>query len=142
MTINADRDPVLLDTSAAVALLVADHAHHDTTFDSLADGVLGLAGHAAFETFSVLTRLPPPNRLAETAVTRLLLANFPETRFLDAGRAAELFRELAGHRLAGGAVYDALVAATAREHGLTLVSRDQRALNTYRRIGVDLHLLP
>jgi predicted nucleic acid-binding protein len=104
--------------------------------------VLGLAGHAAFETFSVLTRLPPPNRLTGSAVTRLLLDNFPETRFLSSARAAELFADLAAQRLAGGAVYDALVAATAREHGLTLVSRDQRALNTYRRIGVDLHLLP
>ena len=72
MQINAESDPLLLDTSAAVALVVSDHAHHDTTFDALADRELGLAGHAAFETYSVLTRLPPPNRLTASAVTWLL----------------------------------------------------------------------
>ena len=50
---------LLVDTSVAVALTVADHEHHVATFEALGDRRLGLAGHAAFETFSVLTRLPP-----------------------------------------------------------------------------------
>jgi len=36
----------------------ADHEHHETTFEALAHRRLGLSGHAAFETFSVVTRLP------------------------------------------------------------------------------------
>jgi len=133
--------PTLLDTSAAVAFLVADHQHHNATFEALAPRQLGLAGHAAFETFSVLTRLPPPARRTPAAVSRLLAANFPHTRFLSGERAAELLASLAGNGLAGGAVYDALVGAVAREHGLTLVTRDKRALDIYRALDVTVELL-
>lgn len=134
-------NPTLLDTSAAVAFLVADHKHHDATFEALAQRQLGLAGHAAFETFSVLTRLPPPARRTPAAVSRLLAANFPHTCFLSGGRAAVLLAALAGNGLAGGAVYDALVAATALEHELTLATRDKRALDTYRTLDVTVELL-
>jgi predicted nucleic acid-binding protein len=139
--ISTDRAPLLLDTSTAVAFCVADHAAHDATFAALADDELGLAGHAAFETFSVLTRLPPPARLTAAAASRLLAANFPQSRFLSAARAAELLTSLAAHRVTGGSVYDALVGAAALEHGLRLVSRDRRALGTYRELGVDVAVL-
>lgn len=43
--------------------------------------------------------------------------------------------------IGGGAVYDALVAAAAIEHGLPLVSRDQRALQTYQTMGAELVLM-
>ena len=39
------------------------------------------------------------------------------------------------------AVYDALVGACAREHGLTLATRDQRALRTYHALEVAVELL-
>lgn len=133
--------PTLLDTSAAVAFLVPDHKHHDATFGALAQRQLGLAGHAAFETFSVLTRLPPPARRTPAAASRLLAANFPHTRFLSGDRAAALLTSLAGNGLAGGAVYDALVGAAAVEHELTLVTRDKRALDTYRALDVTVELL-
>lgn len=132
---------VLLDTSAAVPFVVADHEHHETAFTTLAGRQLGLAGHAAFETFSVLTRLPAPARRTAAAVSRLLAANFPHSRFLSPGRAAELLEQLAEHGIAGGSVYDALVGATAVEHRLALVTRDRRALDTYRQLGVDIELL-
>lgn len=132
---------VLLDTSAAVPFVVADHEHHDETFLALADRRLGLAGHAAFETFSVLTRLPAPARRTAAAVSRLLTANFQHGRFLGAGRTAQLLERLAGHGIAGGSVYDALVGATAVEHGLPLATRDRRALDTYRELGVDVELI-
>ena len=38
-------------------------------------------------------------------------------------------------------MYDALVGAVAAQHGLTLVSRDRRALDTYRALGVTVELL-
>lgn len=138
---SGSRPVTLVDTSAAVALLVVDHRYHQATFDALAGRQLGLAGHAAFETFSVLTRLPPPARRTPSAVRRLLASNFPESRFLSAELAATVLDELAGHGLAGGAVYDALVGACALEQGLTLASRDQRALSTYRELGVDVEMI-
>lgn len=138
---SGDRPPLLLDTSAAVPFSLADHAAHDATFAALEDRDLGLAGHAAFETFSVLTRLPPPSRLTSAAASRLLRTNFTHTRFLSARRTTSLLADLPDHRVAGGAVYDALVGAAALEHDLVLVSRDRRALETYRALGVDVQLL-
>lgn len=132
---------LLLDTSVAVALVVADHAAHESTFSALRGHHLGLAGHAWFETFSVLTRLPPPSRLSPAAAVRLLQGNFPHTRLLSSEGATALLAELPAHGVSGGAVYDALVGAAAREHGLGLVSRDRRALQVYRRIGVDVRML-
>ena len=132
---------LLLDTSVAVALAVEDHAHHRQVFQAMTGRTLGLAGHAAFETFSVLTRLPPPTRLAPASVHRLIQTNFPQSRFLGSEAAGRLLQSLAEHGIAGGSVYDALVGATALEHGLTLVTRDRRALATYRELGVSVWTL-
>lgn len=59
---------VVVDTSVAVAIVVEDHEHHAATMRAINGRRLGLAGHAAFETFSVLTRLPPPLRRSPEAV--------------------------------------------------------------------------
>jgi predicted nucleic acid-binding protein len=131
----------LIDTSVAVALVVGDHEHHLATMRAIGDRQLGLAGHAAFETFSVLTRLPAPARRPPEVVARLLAENFPENRFLSSDRAAVLIDALGKAGIAGGSVYDALVAAAAIEHGLKLATRDQRALATYRALGVDVEVL-
>jgi predicted nucleic acid-binding protein len=141
MPASASGPDVLVDTSIAVALTVVDHAHHAPTFLALDDRRLGLAGHAAFETFSVLTRLPPPARCTPATVARLLAANFPHSRFLSADAAAGLLAELHCAGVGGGAVYDALVGASAREHRLTLATRDRRALETYRVLDVRVELL-
>ena len=124
-----------------MALTVADHEQHDATFAALADRRLGLAGHAAFETFSVLTRLPPPARRSPATVARLLAASFPHTRFLGSRAATSLLGDLASSGVAGGAVYDALVGACANEHRAALATRDRRALETYRALDVQVELL-
>lgn len=142
MPTSAKPAVALVDTSVAIALLVSDHEAHEQTFQALVERRLGLAGHAAFEAFSVLTRLPAPARPTRAAAHQLLASNFPETRFLSAGAAGALLGTLAERGISGGAVYDALVGATALEHGLALLSRDRRALGTYRALGVLVELLP
>src|SRR4051812_15934614 len=132
---------LLVDTSAAVALSVADHADHLATSRALAGRRLGLAGHAAFETFSVLTRLPPPARRTPATVIRLIATSFPHSRFLGADAARALLAELERVGVAGGAIYDALVGAAAAEHRLPLATRDRRALEVYRSLGVDVELI-
>lgn len=141
MPTSGEAPDALVDTSVAVALTVADHAHHEPVLAALKGRRLGLAGHAAFESFSVLTRLPPPNRLTAAAAHRALRTNFPHSRFLSARGAAELFASLPGHLLAGGAIYDALVGAAAREHGVLLMTRDQRAVQTYLALEVEFELV-
>lgn len=83
---------VLVDTSVAVAPVVADHDHHEDTFQALRGRTLGLAGHAAFERRTLAT------------VAKLLAHTFPATRFLGAGAAMSLLPELAPAEIAGGAV--------------------------------------
>lgn len=142
MPISADEAPdLLVDTSVAVPLTVADHEHHEQTFQALEGRRLGLAGHAAFETFSVLTRLPPPARRTPAVVARVLHEGFPHTRFPSADGAAALLSRLGCDEIAGGSVYDALVGAAAVEHGLVLATRDRRALDTYRKLDVEVQLL-
>jgi predicted nucleic acid-binding protein len=141
MPISADPPQLLVDTSVAVALVTAGHEHHQATRKAVGGRSCGLSGHAAFETFSVLTRLPPPNRRAPAAVARLIAHDFPGSRFLSAEAAQSLHARLASLGIAGGAVYDALVAATAAEHGITLATRDRRSAEIYRALGVDFELI-
>ena len=131
----------LVDSSVAIPLVVGDHEHHRLVASALGRRRLGLAGHAAFETYSVLTRLPPPARRTPGAVERLLRESFPATRHLGAADAASLFRRLAELGVAGGSVFGALVGAVAAAHGLPLVTRDRRALDVYRALDVDLELI-
>jgi predicted nucleic acid-binding protein len=135
-------DPdLLVDTSVAVALVLEGHEAHDVTFTALNDHVLGLAGHAWFETYSVLTRLPSPVRRAPIEITEIIRRNFPESRFLPEEAAKELASRLAGLGIAGGAIYDALVAQVAVTHGLTLATRDQRAIDVYRALEARVRLI-
>lgn len=141
MPTSDDRPQLLIDTSVAVALAAAGHEHHQATRKAVGGRSCGLSGHAAFETFSVLTRLPPPNRRTPAAVAQLLAHNFPHSRFLSAQGAGRLHATLASLGIAGGAVYDALVAAAAAEHGITLATRDRRAARTYRVLDIDFELI-
>ena len=89
----------------------------------------------------MLTRLPPGARRSPADARRMLERNFPGTRFLDQESASGLRDRLATHSIAGGAVYDALVGATAVLHGLPLVTRDRRALDVYEALGVTVELV-
>lgn len=129
---------LLVDTSVAVALSTLDHQGRPATLAAVSGRRIGLAGHAAFESYSVLTRLPGSARRTPAAVARLLAANFPHTRFLSQAGTGQLLGRLVEAGVSGGAVYDALVGATATECGLPLVTRDLRALRTYRALDVDV----
>jgi predicted nucleic acid-binding protein len=131
-------DLLLLDTSAAIALVSPGHSHHDRVRERARGHALGLGGHAEWETYSVLTRLPPPRRLSPASALRLIRTNFPESRRLPQSAAETFLEELSDHGIAGGSVYDALVGAAARHHDLPLVSCDSRALPVYRALRVDV----
>ena len=136
------RQVALLDTSTAVALIVEDHEAHVATLAAVQGRRLGLAGHAWFETYSVLTRLPAGLRRSPADALRLLAHNFPASGFLGETQAADLGGELARLGISGGAVYDALVGAAARHHRLPLVSADTRARPVYEALGVEIELIP
>lgn len=135
------RQSLLLDTSSAIALIVEDHEAHAATLEAVRGHRLGLAGHAWFETYSVLTRLPAGLRRSPSDAIRLLAHNFPASAFLGETAAGDLGGELAGLGVSGGAVYDALVGAAARQHRRPLVSGDARARPVYESLGVETRVV-
>lgn len=135
--------PILaIDASVAIPLVLKNHEAHRAVAHWCAERRLPLCGHAAIETYAVLTRLPGTARVAPEDAIRLLETNFAEplvTRSRSLKPAVELFARLG---IAGGATYDALVALAALEHQAVLASRDARAEATYRRFGVEVEMVP
>ncbi len=129
---------IAVDTSVAVALLVQSHREHQTVVRWWSGQEIALSGHALAETYSVLTRLPGDSRLAPADAARLIAARFSAPLMLSSARARKLPETLSRLGIAGGAVYDALVALAAREHGAALATRDARARGTYDAVGVEV----
>ena len=132
---------LLLDTSAAVALVQPTHVHHRDVFDRARGRTLGLAGHAMIETYSVLTRLPGAQRVSAAVAARIIDVNFPLSHALSAAGGRRASRRLSELGIAGGAVYDGLVALAAQEAGIVLLPRDRRAVDTYARVRADVTLV-
>jgi hypothetical protein len=94
-----------------------------------------LSGHALAETYSVLTRLPGDLRLEPADAARLLDERFARPLVLRAPTSVRIPGLLSEAGIAGGAVYDALVALAAVEHDADLATRDLRAKATYEAVG-------
>ncbi|MEI3843300.1 MULTISPECIES: PIN domain-containing protein [unclassified Microbacterium] len=138
MPISAD---LLLDTSAALAVLRDASPAHERAFEMTQGLTLGLSGHAMFETYSVLTRLPGSNRLASSHAAQLIAREFPASFPLPESAARDAVVALNRAGIAGGSVYDGLVGLAAKDAGIPLLSCDRRALSTYTSLGVDVRLI-
>ena len=125
------------DTSVAIAALDPAHDAHPVCRRALVDLRPALAGHAAFETYSVLTRLPIPLRLSADQAVSVLATAFPEDCWLDAAGLRDLRTRLATLDIVGGSVYDALIGQASVANGRTLLTRDRRAERTYRSLQVE-----
>lgn len=99
---------------------------------------VALSGHALAETYSVLTRLPDDLRLAPADAARLIDERFASPLLLGVRTGRRLPGVLSKAGITGGAVYDALVALAALEHGCELATRDARAKATYEAMGADV----
>ena len=84
----------------------------------------------------MLTRLPGDVRVAPADAARLLRERFGDPLLLGPDTGARLPEVLSRLGVSGGAVYDALVALAAVEHGAALATRDARARATYEAVGV------
>jgi predicted nucleic acid-binding protein len=134
MTSNGER--WACDTSVAVAALDPAHQAHADCRRVLLDERPAIAGHAFYETYSVLTRLPVDLRLSAAQATEVLRAAFPRVCWLDAGASDALRERLGEVGVVGGSVYDALVGEAARANEHSLFTRDRRAERTYRALDV------
>ncbi len=129
------------DTSLVIAAFASWHQSHDAARRML-DGGLRMIEHCALETYSVLTRLPPPHRVSGELVRDFLAARFSHP-YLRLGEQAyrDFILGLADHGINGGAAYDALVAATAVASGAELLTCDRRAVPVYERYGLQVKLV-
>lgn len=124
-----------VDTSVAIPLLVQSHQAHAVVVRWWNGRELSLSGHALPETYSVLTRLPGDLRMAPENAARLIGDRFGPPLLLGQGTAKCLPHVLSRLGIAGGAVYDALVALAALDNGARLATRDNRARGTYETLG-------
>lgn len=78
-----------------------------------------------------------PSLAAEVLSRRF---NQPPLRLSDAHR-SEVLHTLAQAGVRGGASYDGLVALEARAHAHGLLTLDERAQSTYRRLGAEFTVI-
>jgi predicted nucleic acid-binding protein len=128
---------IAVDSSVAVAAF-GDWHELNAAARAVLDAGAAIPAHALLETYSVLTTFPPPHRAAPALVEEWLGSRF--ATILPAPGVEEhreLVRKLAKEGRIGGAIYDALVALSARRAGATLVTADRRAASLYALVGVD-----
>ncbi len=130
-----------VDSSVVIAAFASWHEHHAIARKAMAARPR-LIAHAAVESYSVLTRLPPPHRASPGIVHAFITGRFSEP-FLTLSETGyqELLATVAAGQIVGGPAYDALIAFTAAEHNATLMSLDQRAAATYETIGAQVEQL-
>ncbi len=122
---------IAVDTSVVVAAFASWHEGHERAQWVLADRPR-IPAQVLIETYSVLTRLPPPHRAAASIVETFLKRRFPEPPLtLPHDEYRKLLQSAAKRGISGGAIYDALIAATVNRAGASLATRDRRAARTY-----------
>lgn len=129
------------DTSIVIAGLNAWHPDHAAARARLA-GLDWLGAHVVAESIAVLTRLPHGRAVPVADAIRYVRAlTDGRVRQLSAERYFVTFTAVGSAGLAGGAVYDALVGATAREHNAQLLTLDRRAQRTYLAVGAPFEVV-
>jgi toxin FitB len=130
------------DTSVLIPALAPEYEGHARCLAALAGRSPRLISHVGFETTSVLSRMPEGLRIASGTVRDALDRDFPDSWLaLDARAQRACLDRAVDAGLRGGALYDALIAATAREHGATLLSADRRAREAYEAMGAQVEYL-
>jgi predicted nucleic acid-binding protein len=132
---------IAVDTSVVVAAFASWHQGHRAAVLALARDPR-VPAHVLLESYSVLTRLPPPHRAAPSLVAGFLVEQFTEPPLTLAPRAyGRLIARAAEVEITGGSLYDALIGVTVAAARGKLLTRDRRAAATYERIGVEFELL-
>ena len=111
----------LPDTSCMIAAVCSWHEHHDAAAGEIENRLAGrakmiVAAPALIEAYAVLTRLPPPHRLAPGTALTLIESNFLKLGTviaLNAQSYQSLLRAAVKNNVAGGRAYDAVIGACA-----------------------------
>ncbi|MGI8758142.1 MAG: PIN domain-containing protein [Acidimicrobiales bacterium] len=132
-----------VDTSVVVPGASPRHDDHALAKAACGGAAVELPVHVAIEAYAVLTRLPPPHRVSPAVAQEWLTRRFGGSPVLAlaADRHLHLLDSAAQGGIAGGAVYDALVAATCQVAGAVLLTLDRRAARTYQAMGAPYRFL-
>jgi predicted nucleic acid-binding protein len=133
---------IAADSSVVIAAIAPWHVAHMQARAALAGMDARLPAHAAFETTSTLSRMPEGQRMSAALVLEALEVDFPKKWLALSGNDQRASLSKAVQKeLRGGALYDALIAATAAKHGATLISADRRAQPTYEAMDIEAHFI-
>jgi predicted nucleic acid-binding protein len=128
---------IVADSSVLVPAILASHEFHEACYES-AGLVDASIAHTLLETYAVLTRLPQPHTVAPVQASVAVRSYGFTVLLLPAEELGDTIDRFVIARVSGGASYDGLIAATAVHHGAGLLTRDERAAETYERLGVDV----
>jgi predicted nucleic acid-binding protein len=132
----------VVDSSIVIASLVhADAALRTACRQHVEACPQGIA-HVITESYARMTAMPGQHRLAPSVAVQVLGDMFTGDPLILSGaghiRVIDLMARMG---VPGGAVFDALIAETAREHHAVLVSLDRRAATTYAAVGADFTVI-
>ena len=111
-----------LDTSVLVPVFYGDHTHHAASLDLFTrfkKSEAGCAAHSLVEVYATLTRMPGQHRV-DGATALLFIGDLQERLTvvsLTSGEYADLLRSSAARGIAGGTIYDAVIARCAVKTG-------------------------
>ncbi len=130
------------DSSVVIAALAPWHEAHESARAAIAEAEVRLPAHVAFETTSALSRMPQGRRIAPAVVLEALERGFSAPWLsMQANDMRDALRKAVEAGVRGGALYDALIAATVAQHGGEILSADRRALATYHTMAVEVIFL-
>jgi predicted nucleic acid-binding protein len=133
---------IAVDSSVVIAALAPWHEVHSSARAAITEAEVRLPAHVAFETTSALSRMPRGRRIGPAVVLEALERGFTQPWLsLNAGALRDALHRAVQAGVRGGALYDALIAATAATHDAEILSADQRALRTYRAMGVGVRFI-
>ena len=128
------------DASVVVASL-SDWHELQTTCRRRLDDVEWLPAQVIAESVSILSRLPGGLAVPLDVAIAAVAGTCQHARQLRADRYLAVLSAIARAGLGGGAAYDALIGATARDHDATLLTLDRRAQRTYAAVGASFEIV-
>lgn len=131
---------VACDTSVLVPALTPWHPSHTECLSAL-ERVDAVPAHALAESYSVMTRISGELRVAPGFAADVLTGQPWEVLQLPGADYEDVISAMGRAKRGGGAVYDALIGATAANHSHRLLTRDRRAATSYDAVGVDYELI-
>jgi predicted nucleic acid-binding protein len=114
------------DTSVLLAAFIEDHEHHQPSFRAFvreSKRTACCASHSLAELYATATRLPGRHRLTSDQAMLLVenVAQHLKLIHLEGSEYLQTLKQAAANGIAGGTIYDALLAACAQKGTATVI---------------------